>query len=41
MTGAIIGSHFATRFGARLIRPLLIVVSLALTGRLVWQWFAG
>jgi uncharacterized membrane protein YfcA len=41
MTGAVIGSHFATRFGARLIRPLLIVVSLALTGRLVWQWFAG
>lgn len=41
MAGAVIGSHFATRFGARLIRPLLIVVSLALTGRLVWQWFAA
>jgi uncharacterized membrane protein YfcA len=41
MLGAWIGSHFATRFGARLIRPLLIIVSLGLTGRLVWQWFAG
>lgn len=41
MLGAWIGSHFATRFGARLIRPLLIIASLGLTGRLVWQWFAG
>lgn len=41
MTGAVIGSHFATRHGARVIRPLLVVVSLALTIRLIWQWFAG
>lgn len=41
MTGAVIGSHFATRHGARVIRPLLVVVSLGLTARLVWQWFAG
>lgn len=41
MTGAWAGSHFATRHGAKLIRPLLIVVSLALTGRLVWQWFTS
>jgi hypothetical protein len=41
MTGAWAGSHFATRFGARLIRPLLVVVSLGLTGRLVWGWFAS
>lgn len=39
MTGALLGSHFATRHGARLIRPLLVVVSLGLTGRLVWGWF--
>jgi uncharacterized membrane protein YfcA len=41
MTGAWFGSHYATRFGARLIRPLLVVVSLALTGRLLWTWFTG
>lgn len=41
MTGAWIGSHIATRFGAKLIRPLLVVVSLGLTGRLVWGWFTA
>ena len=25
----------------RLIRPLLIVISLALTGRLIWQFFSS
>ena len=41
MTGALIGTRLATRYGARLIRPLLVTASLALTGRLVWGWFAG
>ncbi|KPF87106.1 hypothetical protein IP81_18875 [Novosphingobium sp. AAP83] len=41
MTGAWIGSHFATKFGAKMIRPLLVVVSLGLTGRLIWGWFAA
>lgn len=41
MIGAWIGSHFATRFGARMIRPLLVVVSIGLTGRLVWGWFSA
>lgn len=40
MAGAWIGSHTATRLGARLIRPLLVVVSLALTTKLIWGWFA-
>ena len=40
MTGGWLGSHTAMRFGARLIRPLLIVASLGLTGRLLWGWFA-
>lgn len=40
MTGAWLGSHWTTRLGARLIRPLLVTVSLALTARLVWSWFA-
>ena len=41
MAGAWTGAHFATRHGARLIRPVLVCVSLALTARLLWGWFAG
>ena len=41
MLGNWLGSHFALRHGARLIRPLLIVISLALTGRLIWQFFSS
>ena len=33
--GAQIGSHMAMRFGSRLIRPLLIIMSLALTVKMV------
>lgn len=33
--GSQIGSHLAMRFGSRLIRPLLILVSLALTAKMV------
>lgn len=39
--GGWLGAHSATRFGARLIRPLLVTVSLALTAKLVWGWFSG
>ncbi|MEO0032939.1 MAG: hypothetical protein RIS94_2697, partial [Pseudomonadota bacterium] len=39
IAGAWLGSHAATRFGAKVIRPLLVTVSLGLTGRLVWAWF--
>ena len=39
MAGGWIGSHTALRFGARLIRPLLVVISLALTARLLWGYF--
>ena len=35
--GAWIGSHVAIRFGARVIRPLLVTVSLILTGKLIWE----
>ena len=38
MTGAFVGAHFATRHGARIIRPLLITASLLLTGKLLWSW---
>ena len=41
MTGSWIGSHFAVKHGAKLIRPLLVVISIALTARLVWDWFSG
>lgn len=41
MLGGYIGSHTAMRFGARLIRPLLVTLSLALTARLLWTYFAA
>jgi uncharacterized membrane protein YfcA len=40
MVGGWLGSHTAMKFGARLIRPLLVVASVALTARLLWDWFA-
>ena len=36
-SGAWTGSHTAIRFGARIIRPVLVTVSLALTAKLVWE----
>jgi uncharacterized membrane protein YfcA len=39
--GGYLGSHTAMRFGARVIRPLLVTLSLALTARLIWAYFAG
>ena len=41
MTGGWIGSHTAMRFGARLIRPLLVTLSLGLTARLLWTYFSA
>jgi uncharacterized membrane protein YfcA len=41
MLGGWLGSHTAMRFGAKLIRPLLVLISLGLTGRLLWGYFAG
>lgn len=40
MLGGYLGSHTAMRFGARLIRPLLVVISLGLTAKLLWSYFA-
>ena len=40
MVGGWIGSHTAMKFGARLIRPLLVVISLGMTARLLWGYFA-
>src|SRR4051794_2761193 len=41
MAGGWLGSHSALKFGARLIRPLLVTISLALTAKLLWGYFTG
>ena len=41
MIGGYIGSHTAMRFGAKVIRPLLVTLSLALTARLLWGYLAA
>jgi len=41
MLGGWIGSHTAMRFGAQVIRPLLVLLSLGLTARLLWAYFAA
>lgn len=40
MLGGYLGSHTAMRFGAKIIRPLLVTLSLALTARLLWTYLA-
>lgn len=40
MIGGWLGSHTAMRFGAKLIRPLLVTASLAMTVRLLWSALA-
>lgn len=39
ISGGWLGSHTAMRFGARLIRPLLVLLSLGLTARVLWGYF--
>jgi uncharacterized membrane protein YfcA len=41
MLGGYLGSHTALKFGAKLIRPLLVAISLGMTARLLWGYFAG
>ena len=41
MLGGWLGSHTAMRFGAAVIRPLLVILSLGLTARLLWTYFTG
>ena len=41
MVGGYLGSHTAIKFGARIIRPLLVTLSLGLTARLLWSYFAA
>jgi uncharacterized membrane protein YfcA len=37
IAGAWIGTHYAVRHGAKVIRPLIIIVSLGLTLRLLFD----
>jgi len=41
MLGGWLGSHTAMRFGAKVIRPLLVTLSIALTARLLWTYFTA
>jgi uncharacterized membrane protein YfcA len=42
MAGAFLGARMAIQGGATVIRPVFILVVLALTARLVWQhWFGA
>ena len=41
MAGGWLGSHTAMRYGAKLIRPLLVTASIAMTARLLWGYFSG
>ena len=41
MAGGWLGSHSALKFGARLIRSLIVAISLALTAKLLWTYFAA
>lgn len=39
MAGAWLGSHLASRIGARLIKPVLVLTSSALAVKLISEWF--
>jgi len=41
MIGAWIGAHLVLRHGAALVRPVLVVVSLAVSGKLLWERVVG
>ncbi len=41
ITGSWIGSHMAMKHGARLIRPLLVTLSLLLTAKLLYDWYVS
>ena len=41
VAGATLGARLAVRVGARVIRPLLVTVSLLLAARLLWQAWAA
>ncbi|AKM09774.1 TSUP family transporter [Croceicoccus naphthovorans] len=38
--GSTLGAKFAVKHGAKIIRPLLVTISLLLTAKLIYDWFA-
>lgn len=41
MLGSYLGAHTAIRFGSRLIKPLFIIMVMAIASRLLWQQWSG
>ncbi len=42
MIGSYLGAHTAIRFGSKLIKPLFMIMVIAIAGRLIWQtWFGA
>jgi hypothetical protein len=42
MIGSYLGAHTAIRFGSKLIKPLFIIMVIAIAARLIWQtWFGA
>lgn len=42
MIGSYLGAHTAIRFGSKLIKPLFIIMVIAIASRLIWQtWFGA
>ncbi|RNE91496.1 TSUP family transporter [Marichromatium sp. AB31] len=41
LVGAWIGAHLVLRHGAALVRPILVVVSIAISARLLWEQLLG
>jgi len=37
MLGSYLGAHTAIKFGSKLIKPLFIIMVMAIAGRLLWQ----
>lgn len=40
LVGAQLGSRFAIRYGANIVKPMLIIMSLGMAGKLIWQQLA-
>ncbi len=41
LLGAWLGSHLVLRHGAALVRPMLVIASIAISGKLLWDRFSG
>jgi len=41
LIGGWVGAHLVLRHGTRLIRPALVLMSLAVSGKLLWEQIGG